>query len=300
MLVPVRENERGSPDARLPGEIAVNATPCAAPLQIAVLGSGTRTSVMPAHLAALGGGDTTPVLYTPRLAAFAGNPYDRLAVDLAYVDMAQRAAADGCAALFINTYADYGIEAMRAVVSIPVIGAGENAMTIAAENGRRFSIVTVWPPSMKFLYDERTRNVSAGANCRRVRHLSDEAELLRLSTVDGVQERMARAEETIIDRIVRECERAISEDGAQAIVLGCTCMAPVGPQVAARISVPVVEGSRAGYRAAVAAAYRAPAAPTGPRTVRDRLIPAIVDAYRDANPRPVEAPLPETCPVCAS
>ncbi|MFN0163257.1 MAG: aspartate/glutamate racemase family protein [Burkholderiales bacterium] len=270
------------------------------PARIAVLGSGTRGSVLPPHLAARADHAAIPVLYTTRLAAFAGNPYDRLAVDLAYVDMAQRAEADGCAALFINTYADYGIEAMRAVVSIPVIGAGENAMTIAAEDGRRFSIVTVWPPSMKFLYDERTRNVAAGAACLKVRHVSDEAELQRLSAEDGVQGRMARAEDAIIDRIVRECEHAITEDGAQAIVLGCTCMAPVGPRIAARVNVPVVEGARAGYQAAVSAALHRPAVPSGPRTVRASLIPSIIDAYVGANPGAVQAKAKEACPVCVS
>ena len=103
-------------------EIAVNVSK---PKRIAILGSGTRRPEMPPHLAELGNAIAVPELFTPRVAAFAGNPYDRLVVDLAYVEMAQRAEAAGCAAIFINTYADYGIEAMRAAVSIPVIGAAE-------------------------------------------------------------------------------------------------------------------------------------------------------------------------------
>ena len=276
-------------------EIAVNASQ---PLRIAILGSGTRRPEMPPHLAELANAQAVPELFTSRLAAFAGNPYDRLVVDLAYVDMAQRAEAAGCAAIFINTYADYGIEAMRAAVSIPVIGAGECAMSMAAQGGRRFSIVTVWPPSMKFLYDERTQSVASGAACLRVRHVSTEDELLRLATESGVQERMARGEAAIIDRIVDECERAIREDGAQAIVLGCTCMAPVGPQITARTGVPVIEGSRAGYLAAVAAASASRPAGTGPRTLRATLIPSIVDAYVNGAVGAQQATALAECPVC--
>ena len=95
------------------------------PARIAVLGSGTRTPAMSPHLAELADAGAVPELFTPRVAAFAGNPYDRLVVDLAYVDMAQRAEAAGCAAIFINTFADYGIDAMRSAISVPVVEAGE-------------------------------------------------------------------------------------------------------------------------------------------------------------------------------
>ena len=253
---------------------------------------------MPPHLTELADAACVPELINSRVAAFSGNPYDRLVVDLAYVEMAQRAEAAACAAIFINTYADYGIAAMRAALSIPVVGAGEAAMTIAAEGGRKFSIVTVWPLSMKFIYDERIRAVAAGAACLRVRHVSPEDELLRLGTEAGVQARMARRENAIVESIVRECERAIGEDGAQAIVLGCTCMAPVGPQVAAAVGVPVIEGSRAGYMATVAAAM-APAAPAaGPRTARATLIPSIIESYASGTRGAQAAPAPAQCPVC--
>lgn len=277
-------------------------------IRIAVLGSGTRSSEMPAHLLELAVAGVQAELITSRVAGFGSNPYDRLVVDVAYVDMAQRAEAAGCDAVVINTYADYGIEAMRSVLRIPVIGAGEAAMTAAAMSDaasgmnecRRFSIVTVWPPSMKFLYDERTRMTAAGAYCASVRHISPEDELTRLTAADGVQQRMGRREAAIVDRIVAECERAVREDGAQAIVLGCTCMAPVGPAVAARCSVPVIESSRAGFHAAVAAVTAGSKLDGRKRTERPTLIPAIVDAFVG---NPATAPdaggAPrEECPVC--
>lgn len=267
-------------------------------IRVAVLGSGTRTNEMPAHLIELAVDGVQAELITSRIAGFAANPYERLVVDVAYVDMAQRAEAAGCNAVVINTYADYGIEAMRSVLRIPVIGAGEAAMAEAAQGGRHFSIVTVWPPSMKFLYDERTRMTSAGTHCVAVRHVSPEDELTRLTSPDGVQQRMGRREAAIIDRVVAECERAIREDGAQSIVLGCTCMAPIGPAVAARCAVPVIESSRTGFRAAVAAVRAGARLEVRKLTERPTLIPGIIDAVVGAQSPATQPSTPEGCPVC--
>lgn len=265
--------------------------------RIAVLGSGSRRTVLPPHLDELPSDVTRPELYLSRLPGFAGTAYDRLVVDLGYVDAAQRAAAAGCAAIFINSYADYGIEAMRAVVRVPVIGAGEASMIAAAADGRRYAIVTVWPRSMAFLYEERLRSVAAGSRCVSVRYLSPEDELARLGTDAGVQERMARFEHAIIERVVTECERAVRDDGAQAIVLGCTCMAPIGPAVAARVSVPVIESSRTGYLAAASASSRPAETGRHPLTQRPTLVTDLVDAALGARTA-VSAPDEAECPVC--
>ena len=115
----------------------MNTTPSPQPARIAVLGSGTRSPLMPPHLLELGTPEAVPELINSRLAVFAGNPYDRLVVDLAYVEMAQRAEAAGCAAIFINTYADYGIAAMRAAVSIPVVEGSRVGYLAAAAAARQ-------------------------------------------------------------------------------------------------------------------------------------------------------------------
>ena len=67
------------------------------------------------------------VLVQPRLSLFAFTAYERLLVDLGYVDACQQAAAAGADAIVINSFADYGLEAARAAVNIPVYGAGESA-----------------------------------------------------------------------------------------------------------------------------------------------------------------------------
>jgi allantoin racemase len=277
-------------------------------MKIGVIGSGTASRELPAHIGELAREEVRPRIVNPRLSAFAATPYERLVVDLGYVDAAQAAAADGCDALFINSMADYGLDAMRAAVGIPVVGAGEAALRDGARDGRRFAIVTVWPASMRFLYDERLRSCGLESQCVAIRHLSGEDELARLGADDGVMARMHRGERAVVARLAAMCEDAVREDGAQCIVLGCTCMAPIGPAIAGACFVPVIESSRAGFLATVAA-VRDPsrrAAATGPRrSTRTALVPGLVDAWLGASERGAalapDAAAPADggdCPVC--
>jgi allantoin racemase len=269
-------------------------------MRIAVIGSGTRSTALPPHLAALAHAPVAAQIVHPRLSAFALSPYERLVVDLGYVDAMQQAARDGCEAILVNSFADYGIDAARAALGVPVIGAGEAALQAASLQGTRpFAIVTVWPPSMAFLYTERLRAVPGGERCVAIRHVSTEAELQRVGSDAGVMERMARHETAVIEALARECEAAVRDQGAAAIALGCTCMAPIGPELAARCRVPVIEASRAGFMAAVAAARgvaEGGARPAAARCGDATLVPAIVGAWASSR-----ASLPAVqgdCPVC--
>lgn len=269
-------------------------------MRIAVIGSGTRSTALPPHLAALAHSPVAAHIVHPRLSAFAVSPYERLVVQLGYVDAMQQAARDGCEAVMINSFADYGIDAARAALDMPVVGAGEAAIEAASLQGKRpFAIVTVWPPSMAFLYTERLRAVPGGERCVAIHHVSTEAELRRVGSDDGVMERMARHEAEVIDALARECEAAVREHGAEAIALGCTCMAPIGPELASRCRVPVIEASRAGFAAAVAAARgraEGGSRPAGARCGDATLVPAIVGAWASTH-----ATMPAVqgdCPVC--
>ena len=271
-------------------------------MRIGVIGSGTASLDLPAHLRELARADVTAELINPRLSAFAFTPYERLIVDLGYVDAAQQAARQVCDAIMINSFADYGIEAARSAVEVPVIGAGEAAMRAAGAGGRPYAIVTVWPESMGFIYDERRRSLE-DRDCVAVRHVSPESELGRLGNEDGVMPQMARGESTVIDRIVAECERAVRETGARAIALGCTCMAPIGPRVAERCSVPVFESSRAGFEAAVMAVRRARGTVAQLQSQQTHWIPDIVSAWQHHSATTVAGSAPAAaaaaeCPVC--
>jgi allantoin racemase len=260
--------------------------------RIAVLGSGTARPELPPHF--FERDDARPWAAPVRLSAFARTPYERLVVDVGYVDAAQQAAplAD---AIFINSFADYGIDAMRAVLAIPVVGAGEAALAEAARRAGRFAIVTVWPESMGFLYDERLRALGLTERCVSIEHVSPESELAKLGSDDSVMERMHRHEPSVLEQLRDACNRAVSRHGAGCIVLGCTCMAPIGPALAAACAFPVLESSRLGLAASIAAAG-AQHGRRAPRSDGTQLV-TLVDAWAGAQATNSIAREPD-CPVC--
>jgi allantoin racemase len=260
--------------------------------RVAVLGSGTARSELPPHF--FERADAEPWAAPIRLSAFARSPYERLVVDVGYVDAGQNAAS-ASDVIFINSFADYGIDAMRAVLDIPVVGAGEATLLAASQRFERFAIITVWPESMRFLYDERLRALDLANWCVSIQHISPETELTKLGRDDGVMERMRRQETVVLDQLRSACRSAVERDGAECIVLGCTCMAPIGPKLASLCSVPVLESSRVGFTASIAAANGPNRHPT-PQTA-NTLLPSLVDAWTGARLAATTASEPD-CPVC--
>ena len=271
-----------------PNIAAQGAVPLA--MRIAVLGLMDTSHLVP-HAPA----GVELVVYPPRIGAFPHTPYDRLLVDLAHVDAAERAAADGVDAILIDSTCDWGIEAIRAAVDIPVVGAGEVGITEASAGGRRFGIVTIWPPALEFLYTERARSVPGGENCTGIRYASGDHELARLGEDDSVIARMDRREEPVLERLVEECRRSVEEDGAEAILLGCTCMAKTAPLIEERFDeVPVIEAARSALAVVLEAApaHRARSGLAG-------VVPALVDTWVAGTP---SSQLPDAgeCNVCAA
>lgn len=230
-----------------------------------------------------------------RFRVLARTPYDHLFTELGTLEAAEHALAQGCDGIYVDTFGDYGLERIRAVTDLPVVGAGEATIRAAAEHGP-FSIVTVWPRSMRFLYDERLAGVAGGESCVGVHHVADEEELARVGSSSGMKARMVRGEGAIVDDIVALCERALEQDGSEAIALGCTCMAPVAEEIAGRVGAPVLDAARVG----LAEAHRqvlagAPADRNRFAVGRPGLATSVVDAFLQAEG--ADAVLDE-CEVC--
>ncbi|MER5458000.1 aspartate/glutamate racemase family protein [Micromonospora sp. NPDC002389] len=217
-------------------------------------------------------------LVDPRLRRFARTKYDHLLTELGTVDAAEAAIAAGCDAVYIDTFADYGMAQLRAAAPVPVVGAGEAVLAWAADSGRRFSIVTVWPVSMDYIYADRLAACPGGELAVGVHYLSDESELDRVGTDAGVKARMGRGEDDVVAAITRACLDAAQRDGTDLILFGCTCMTPVSAEVARRAGIEIVDPSVIGLRAGHAAAL-------GPRpeppVAAQRLgaVTQLVDAY---------------------
>lgn len=213
--------------------------------RIAVLGSsGACATGAPAHLLEIAPPGIELVAWPLPLSGFPHTPHDRVLVELGHAAAATEAVAAGVDALYVDTFGDYAIAAMRSLGDTPVIGAGEATLHAATLVARRFSIVTVWPRSMRFIYEDRLAASGLGARCASIRHLGE---------APDVMGRLERADTDVTARIVAACCAAVAEDGAEAIALGCSCMAPVHAAVAAAVDAPVLCCSRTGFAMAVAA-----------------------------------------------
>lgn len=120
------------------------------------------------------------------------------------------AAREGVDAVVIDCMGDPGMEAGREATDILVLGPAQTAMHLAALLGHRFSIVTVLDAVVPLLEDLAGKYGLAGKLCSvrsvdiPVLELDDHARLVG-----------ALADESV---------KAIVEDGAHAIVFGCTGM----------------------------------------------------------------------------
>ncbi|MBO0905425.1 aspartate/glutamate racemase family protein [Jiella sonneratiae] len=136
---------------------------------------------------------------------------------------------DGAEAHVIACFDDTGLEAARSVLAGPVIGIGEAAARMATLVARRFSVVTTLSVSVPILEDNLQR---AGLSdlCASVR--ASDLPVLALEADPEAAERTISA----------EIARAVAEDGAEAIVLGCAGMAGFAQALSQEHGVPVVEG----------------------------------------------------------
>lgn len=215
--------------------------------------SGGPDTPVPPHLLSAVGPETQLANYPVRLATFAYSPAEFLIQEVNFVEAGLRAAADGCDRLVYVSVADYGIQALRALVDVPVIGAGEATYSGLAASGTAFSIVTVWPESTNFVHDDLTRRHGAAELRRNTHNISREAVIAGPDRPDAFIARMQAGEEATFDAVMAACHAASLQDNASTIVLGCTCMSPIAARIAAKAPLPVIDPFVAALKHAEAA-----------------------------------------------
>lgn len=175
---------------------------------------------------------------------------DQLLCDVAMAEAGVRAVDRGYDALMLNSITDYGVDALRSAVSVPVVGAGIAAFSTAAVLGETVSIVTIWPPQTRPMYEAVARRNHFEDRLSSIRFVSTDQELASVEEDDSFYAEMRSGRQVMIDRIGREIHAAAEEDGADVVILGCTCMNPVGAHLAEQSPVPVVNPLVAAYKVA--------------------------------------------------
>ena len=219
-------------------------------MRIAVLGTGdaqTDATCVPEPIAQSVTQGFEAILRPVPGAEFPATPAARQRTATAYVAAGRDAAATGdFAAILINTVGDYGLVDLRNAISLPVIGAGAAGMRLACDLGARFSIVTLWPPVLRFLYEPVLTQSGTATNCAGLHFLTDDSDLESMDEPDNPIVAIQTCQWVALERVDAACRAALAEDGSDVIVLGCTCMAGMAPALKAN-GLPVVEPMCAGY-----------------------------------------------------
>jgi allantoin racemase len=132
-------------------------------------------------------------------------------------------------AVILAGFGEPGKDALQEMSSVPVLDIAECAAHVAHLIGRRFSVITTLARSIPAIED-RLKLAGLSAHCASVRACG-----LGTSEVDADPAGAVRA-------IVEEAARAIAEDGADVICLGCAGMAGVTEEISAKLGVPAVDG----------------------------------------------------------
>ncbi|MFB7111455.1 aspartate/glutamate racemase family protein [Streptomyces sp. NPDC056291] len=126
-------------------------------------------------------------------------------------------------------YGEHGREGLQELLDVPVVDITEAAAQVAMLIGRTYSVVTTLDRAVPQIQD---RLLLAG--------LSERCASVRASglPVLELEADPARA----ADAIVAEARRAVDEDRAEVICLGCGGMAGLDQKISAATGVPVVDG----------------------------------------------------------
>lgn len=132
-------------------------------------------------------------------------------------------------AVIIACFDDTGLDAARCIVNCPVIGIGEAAFHFASILSNKFSVITTLSRSVSAIEHNLVR-YGLASRCAKVR--ASEIPVLDLEKPGS----------DAFNTISLEIERAIDEDNAEAIVLGCAGMADLAQTLSNKHGLPVLDG----------------------------------------------------------
>jgi Asp/Glu/hydantoin racemase len=146
----------------------------------------------------------------------------------------------GAAAVLIGCFGDPGLDALREVAPVPVLGLADASAADAMRVARRFGVVTggaAWPPMLEEFYASR------GLAAR----------LAGVRAVAPTGAQIAADPEGALAMLAQACEASAAQDGAEAVILGGAGLVGLAAKLADRVRVPVICSVEAGVRAAIAA-----------------------------------------------
>jgi len=162
--------------------------------------------------------------------------YDEILAGPDIVKKVKKAEEDGFDGVFIDCFGDPAVDAAREVVDIPVVGGFQPAVLTASLLCKKWSVVTVLKSVVPMIQDL----------CRKTGIMDNVASIRDIDTpVLELQDK-----KVMQSRLLMQIEKAINDDGAQGIVLGCTGMLGLAQDLQNEVSkknvyIPVIDPTAA-------------------------------------------------------
>lgn len=160
---------------------------------------------------------------------------DEATATLGVIEQVRAGEAEGVDGYVIACFGDTGLEAAREVVAGPVVGMTEAALYTAALIAPVFSIVTL-PPRTRVFAERVLWHAGLERRCPKVRAID-------VTVLDCDDEASV-----VMEPFIAEARRAILEDHAEAIILGCAGLQPLVEPLSLTLGVPVIEGVAAAVK----------------------------------------------------
>lgn len=153
------------------------------------------------------------------------------------VEKVKEAETNGFSGVLINCFLDPGLHASREVVKIPVVGAGEASMMVAAMLGSKFSILSL--------------------NMKMIPVLENNAKLCgldsKLASVRSIDIPVAEIQkgldlEKFGPQLMEKIKHVVENDGAEVVTVACTGSVGLADKIQKRINIPIVDPSIAPYK----------------------------------------------------
>ena len=136
--------------------------------------------------------------------------YDEVLAAYHIAEKVREAEKEGVDGVFVDCFGDPGVDAARELVRIPVVGGFQPAALTASLIAGTWSVVTVLKSVLPMIQD-LSRKLGVDRNIGSIRDI--DTPVLELSDKKVLEQ-----------RLLKHSEAAVKEDGAEAIVLGCTGM----------------------------------------------------------------------------
>ncbi len=163
--------------------------------------------------------------------------HDWLLLDVAVLEAGVSAVEDGFDAVVVDTASDSGVDALRSVLDVPVVGPGRASMLFALTLGKRFGVLAQWEPALARV-DKSLTEWGLRGHCTGVEHFDTEPDFEKL---------IGTKRSEVIPKMEAACLRLI-ESGAEVICLGSTTMHEAHRILVERLPVPIVNPGPLSYK----------------------------------------------------